>query len=80
MKMPEYLHFKVDIDRHLQNVTVTPVDDIEFVELRKGKWVYPNNIMWKTPHCSLCGCESEEHGNFCPRCGAYMRWTVEQID
>lgn len=54
------------------------------MENKVGKWIWPHNIMWKNPKCSVCGKECENPKDVCPNCGAKMNEsqinTIENAD
>ena len=43
---------------------------------KRGEWIYkPKDaieMMFTLPKCSVCGHESSDANNYCPRCGAKM--------
>ena len=68
------------IDRGLTCVPVEVIKsmaDVEAEPVRYGHWIL-NDRLIKSPwarncHCSECGFEPMEQGNFCPHCGTKMR-------
>ena len=42
----------------------------------EGEWVRPTKVGGMTlnmPHCSVCGKVPCDEGEYCPKCGAYMK-------
>ena len=63
----------------LQDVLDAPTIDV--VERKKGEWIFnPSDaidMMFIKPRCSECGFESADVGNYCSKCGSYMRKEVK---
>ena len=57
---------------------IKDVENLDTVkpERPKGKWLTPYgsySYRLTTYKCSLCGCETDNRSNYCPKCGADMR-------
>lgn len=79
MDTPEELQAISDYEFYMNAILTIPAADV--VEVRHGRWIVPERIMYRYPQYVCSECQKDEywkgkfsHGNeyYCPNCGAKM--------
>ena len=75
-KLSEVYDCTADLTRDAAAAIEALQAEVERLDPKRGEWIYkPKDaieMMFTLPKCSVCGHESSDANNYCPRCGAKM--------